>query len=108
MLFILTVPYSWNPCCFALVFTEQFQKVVSLCLRVLHRYVPWRLHGEQKHSKKSTSATGHVISAMGLVISAMGHVISAMGHVISAMGHVINATGHVIRSHVGNLPLHWH
>ena len=84
---MLKVPYSWNPCCLALVFTEQFQKVISLCLRVLHRYVPWRLHGEQKHS-----------------ISATGHVISAMGHVIIAMGHVIRSCD----THVGNLPLHWH
>ena len=78
---MLKVPYSWNPCCLALVFTEQFQKVISLCLRVLHRYVPWRLHEERKHS---ISATGHVISATGYVISATGYVISATGHVISA------------------------
>ena len=76
-MFMLKVPYSWNPCCLALVFTEQFQKVISLRLRVLHRYVPWRLYGERKHSKKSISAMGHVISGTGHVISGTGHVISA-------------------------------
>ena len=62
------VSYSWDPSRLALVFTEQFQKVIFLCLRMLHRYVSWRLHREEKHSKKLISATGHVISAIVHVI----------------------------------------
>ena len=61
MLFTFVVSYSWDPSCLALVFTEQFQKVIFLCLRMLYCYVSWRLHWEEKHSKKLISATGHVI-----------------------------------------------